>query len=445
MKPVEPAPTYKGIRDLLVRLSEQGQSVFASALESPTIQEINNEYYYWDKVKYKVPASLKGVLQPAEFWQIVKYSRILNQKTLSVAGHVFHFTQTDGLYSLLHEFDLNLGGTLGGQTTLDKTEQHKFLIGSLMEESIASSQIEGAVTSRVVAKDMLRKGRSPRNLSERMILNNYETINYIVTQKDKFLTAESLMTIHRLITADTLEHEADSGRLRTHNDIHVVDALNGEIIHTPPSHPVLPDFVQALCELFNDENPPFFLHPVVKASIIHFLIGYFHPFIDGNGRTARALFYWYLLRKGYWLTEYLSISRVIMQSRNQYYRAFQYVENDSNDVTYFVHYQTNALKKAYKDLKHYIERKTAERTQRASLLRLGGLSERQVEILQIIRDEPTLALTVKEIQNRFGTSNQTARNDVEKLVAARFLSVIKINRKEQRFVKSEQFDNLLKP
>ena len=443
MTSVEPPPPYEGIRELLIRLSLKGQSVFSNVLENKIIQEINDNYQYWDKVKYKVPPSVKDDLEPAEFWQIVKYSRLLGQKTLVLAGHQFRFTQTDGLYSLLHTFDLHLGGTLGGQAELDSTERHKFLIGSIMEESIASSQIEGAVTSRVIAKEMLRQNRPPRNKSERMILNNYLTIRHIATNKEKPLTLESLLDAHRLITADTMDNPEDAGQLRCQDTIHVVDVLNGEIVHTPPSHTTLPEFVTALCLLFNDNSPSFFVHPVVKASIIHFLIGYFHPFVDGNGRTARALFYWYLLRKGYWLTEYLSISRVIMQSRSHYYKAFQYVERDGNDLTYFVHYQATTLKKAYEELKRYIDRKTSERKQRTSLLRMGGISDRQAEILQILRDEPTSLLTVKEIQNRFGTSNQTARTDLEKLVTSGFLSVIKINQKEQRFGKSVEFDKLL--
>lgn len=443
MKSVEPPPPYHGIWELIVRLSTKGQSVFSNALENKVIQEINNEYQYWDKVKYKIPPSLKDDIQPAEFWQIVKYSRLLQQRTLMLAGHSFHFTQTDGLYSLLHEFDLHLGGTLGGQAELDSTERHKFLIGSIMEESIASSQIEGAVTSRIIAKEMLRQNRIPRNTSERMILTNYLTIRHIYNTKQEPLTLESLLSIHRLMTADTLENPADAGRLRDQDTIHVVDVLESEIIHTPPTFKKLPQFVNELCLLFNDNGPDFFVHPVVKASMIHFLIGYFHPFVDGNGRTARALFYWYLLRKGYWLTEYLSISRVIMQTRAQYYKAFQYVVKDDNDLTYFVHYQTTTLKKAHEELKRYIDRKITERQQRASLLRMGGISERQAEILQLVRDEPTTLLTVKEVQNRFGTSNQTARTDLEKLVTAGFLSVIKINQKEQRFAKSADFDSLL--
>lgn len=442
MKSVESPPGYRGIMEILSKLDNQGKSVFYQMDESDIIRLINDDYLYWDKIKYKVPKSLQPYLSPEDLWQIIKHSRRLGQKQLRFTSHRFAFTQTDAMYSQLHHFDLHLGGTSGGPDQLDVTEKNRYLMGSIMEEAIASSQIEGAVTSRVVAKDMLRKNRQPRNLSERMIVNNFQTIRHIVSIKDDVLTEEHLLGIHKLITANTLDHPEDAGRLRQHNDIHVVDAIDGDIIHTPPAYTTLPGFIAELCRFFNDDDPDYFIHPIVKASIIHFLIGYFHPFTDGNGRTARALFYWYLLRKGYWLTEYLSISRVIIQSRMQYYRAFQYVEADENDMTYFVLYQVKTLRKAYDELLAYIHRKTLEKKQLASLQRMEGISDRQAMIIRLIRENPDYYFTVKEIENRFGISNQTARTDLQQLVDRGFLAKVMANRKEQRFIKGDQLDRL---
>ncbi|WP_228724376.1 Fic family protein [Spirosoma sp. KUDC1026] len=309
-----------------------------------------------------------------------------------------------------------------------------------MEESIASSQIEGAVTSRVAAKEMLRKDRAPRNKSERMIVNNYQTIQHIIAIKKEPLTPEALLNIHQLMVDQTMDNPDEAGQFRQHDDIHVVDAIESEVIHTPPSFSTLPDFIQDLCEFFNDETPGFFLHPVVKASIIHFLIGYFHPFTDGNGRTARALFYWYLLRKGYWLTEYLSISRVIKESRNQYYRAFQYTEADENDLTYFVVYQVKTLSKAYDELKKYIAHKNQEKQQQLALQRNEGLSPRQAEIVDWLQRDPNVTLSAKEVQIRLGVSNQTARFDIQALIEAGYLADFLINRKERRYVRGPRFD-----
>ncbi|MGA0555814.1 Fic family protein [Larkinella sp. VNQ87] len=444
MKKLEQPPTDTNFQKIVSKFYTTELQILSKLEVGHVIEKINSEYLYWDKVKYKVPAELKKDVSEEELWTLVKRARYTNQKGLAFANNRFYYTNTDTLYSTFHLFDLNLGGSLGGQSELSESDKHQYLIGSIMEESIASSQIEGAVTSRVVAKDMLRKNRPPRNKSEQMILNNYLTIQHILEIKNQSLTSEALLEIHRLITADTMEKAEEAGQFRQHDDIHVVDAIDGEVIHTPPGYATLPSFIDDLCRFFNDETPTFFIHPIVKASIIHFLIGYFHPFTDGNGRTARALFYWYLLRKGYWLTEYLSISRVILKSRMQYYRAFQYTEADENDLTYFVMYQVRTLQQAYEELKKYIDRKNTEKKQLVSLQRIEGISLRQAQIIKLMQEDPDTILTVKEIETRFGVANQTARNDLQQLVDMSFLEKIYVNRKEQRFVRHSQFDHILK-
>ena len=405
------------------------------------IHDIDEEYLYWDKAKYKVPQHLKDIIDAEGLWRAVKASRQLRQRILTISSERFYFTQTDSLYNRLHEFDLHLGGSLGGRETITDADKHRYLIGSIMEESIASSQIEGAVTSRVAAKDMLRKNRPPRNNSERMIVNNYLTIQHIVANRTRSLTPDLLLETHRLMTADTMDKPEESGQFRTHNDIYVVDAIDGEIVHTPPDFGTLTRFVEDLCRFFNDEEPTYFLHPVVKASIIHFLIGYFHPFTDGNGRTARALLYWYLLRKGYWLTEYLSISRVIMQSRSQYYKAYQYAEADSNDVSYFVQYQVKAMKQAYDELKRYIDRKISEKKQVVNWQIEGHLSARQAQIVTWVHADSTRIVSVKEVETLLGISNQTARTDLQQLVQKGYLREVLINRKEKQFTRGPRFND----
>ncbi|WP_232074067.1 Fic family protein [Spirosoma aureum] len=440
MGKIEPTPTYKSYIEYFQDFIKKGRlDAHAALYQKGIIRKINDDYLYWSDVKYKVPVEYKDVLTPIDLWSIVKEDRFHNRRYFEVGHEGFYFTKTDSLEKQLHEFDLHLAGASGKQTkAASEVDKHHYLIGSIMEESIASSQIEGAITSRIVAKEMLRKKRPPKNMSERMIVNNYLTIQHIIDIRKDSLTSNNLMELHRLMTADTLDNPEESGRIRSHDTIYVVDAINGDIIHTPPSHSSLPTFIDDLCRFFNDETPDFFVHPVVKASIIHFLIGYFHPFTDGNGRTARALFYWYLLRKGYWLTEYLSISRVIMQSRAQYYRAFQYTEADENDLTYFVLYQVKTLSRAYDELKKYIDRKNQEKRQLLILQRQEKLSPRQAQIVEWLRQDPNSILSIKEVETRLGVSNQTARNDIRMLVKARFLEELPINSKERHYIRGER-------
>lgn len=184
-----------------------------------------------------------------------------------------------------------------------------------------------------------------------MIVNNYEGIRFIAEHKDDKMSMELLLKIHSKMTAKTLNDSTNEGKFRQNNDIVVIDGITNEIVHTPPSYKEIPDFINRICEFANNEAKDVFIHPIIKAIIIHFLLAYLHPFVDGNGRTARALFYWYMLKNGYWLTEYLSISRIIYASKRQYEKAYLYVETDDYDLGYFVTYHLKVLSLAFKNYK----------------------------------------------------------------------------------------------
>lgn len=405
------------------------------------IRAINNKYLYWDKVKYQAKSDN---FSPVELWAAIKLSRSLDYKHLNFGKYKFSFSQTDYIQRILHEFDLNIGGNLGAQKLIPEQEKEKYLISSIMEEAIASSQIEGAVTTRKKAKEMLRKNDKPRSKSEQMILNNYRTIQTIVDWKSQPLTTELFLHIHKLISYNTLDNRSDEGKFRSSNDIYVVNHIESEIVHTPPDFKEIPTLMEEVCNFFNNDKHDFFVHPVIKGIILHFMIGYIHPFVDGNGRTARALFYWYLLSKGYWLTEYLSISRLIIKSKNQYESAYLYTENDENDLTYFINYNLKTMDKAYDALREYIERKIDEKKYITNFQRIQFINNRQAEILKWFYDEPHLLLTVKEVENRLRVSNQTARTDLQQLIQYGFVELIQINKKKQAFARISDFENKIK-
>ncbi|WP_316801485.1 Fic family protein [Pedobacter frigidisoli] len=402
------------------------------------IDKINDGYLYWDKVKH-----YDAGIRPDQLWARVKASRVINAKKLAFGSHKFLFNLTNTIQKQLHEFDLHIGGNLGANRIIPEADKKRYLVSSIMEEAIASSQIEGAVTTRKKAKEMLRKSAKPRNTSEQMILNNYITINHIVKEKDDQLTLDKLFEIHRLIVKDTMDEEQDEGRFRDNNDIRIVDSTDGEVVHFPPDHSLLKILMAELIDFCNDKHDEQFIHPIIKGCIIHFMIGYIHPFVDGNGRTARALFYWYLLKKGYWLTVYLSISRLIYKSKVKYAKAFLYTETDDNDLTYFIAYKLNVMQMSFKELKDYIQRKMDEKRQMSDFQKIRGINERQATILKWISEDPDSLLTVKELENRLLISNQTARTDLEGLVKMGYLEVIELNRKMKGFCKSENFDQLL--
>lgn len=186
------------------------------------------------------------------------------------------------------------------------------------------------------------------------------------------------------------------------------------MLHDPPSAEELPARLNRLCAFANQPKGPFF-HPVLRACALHFQIAYDHPFRDGNGRTARAVFYWSMLRAGYWLFEYLPISRFIYRSSTQYGRAFLYTETDDFDLTYFFVYKAHVLRLVRQDLQQYLEHKRAEMVQTRNVFEEDGrLNHRQRSlILRFIRD-PEQRVTIALHQGRHAVAYGTARSDLLK-------------------------------
>ena len=403
------------------------------------VESLNDSYSYWTDVKYK---RAPYEISPEDLWACVKVSRELKKTTIWNKYNI-SYAPTNKMQRQCHNFDMNFGGTWGSTSVIPDVNKERYLISSLMEEAISSSQMEGASTTRKVAKDMLRKNISPRSRSEQMIFNNYETIRFIVTNKHQPLTPELLCHIHSLMTNKTLENSGDEGRFRNNNDVVVEDSITHEIVHTPPPYNDIPEFINTLCEFFNSESEETFIHPIIRAIIIHFMIAYVHPFVDGNGRTARALFYWYMLKKGYWLMEYMSISRIIYKSKKSYEKSFLYAESDGNDIGYFIAYNLRVLELAFNELQRYIKQKSAQRTLSSNFIELEGINSRQADILALVKDNPQIIFTVKELQNRYAISNPTARLDLEGLVEKGYLKKIQVNKVKSSFIKGEKFNTLL--
>lgn len=402
--------------------------------------KIDDGYLYWDKIKYMAPTGVGAEV----LWQAVKIRRSMNVIQITFGKYTFHFTVTGKMQALLHEFDMNFGGNIGSKSIIPEKDRTQYLISSIMEEAIASSQMEGASTTRKVAKDMLRKQTKPINKSQQMILNNYNTIRYLVDNKDLAFSVDVLKDIHRSIANKTLDNSEYEGKFRTDNSIYVMDNITGEIAHTPPDVAEIEGLLNGVCDFANESTSDPFIHPIIKGIIIHFMLAFIHPFVDGNGRTSRSLVYWYLLKNGYWMTEYLSISRVIYKSKAQYEKAFLYTESDGFDLSYFINYNLVALKKAYEDLKVYLQKKIKEQQDFYTFRGFANINERQAQLIRILKEKPTSFFTAKELTTRFNVTPKTARADLQHLVELKLMVESPVNRRTIGYIKSDIFDERLK-
>ncbi|MFI3261489.1 MAG: Fic family protein [Rikenellaceae bacterium] len=431
---IEKAPHIDNLIEALFKLQTDNDV-------NSMVDRINEKYEYWNDLKYKkLPESVSSA---HELWACVKASRKFHYievwKKYKIQLYI-----TNHMQRLCHEFDMNFGGSWGAESVMPSSNREQYLVSSLMEEAISSSQMEGASTTRKVAKDMLRKKISPRDKSQKMIYNNYQTICFIAENKNNNLTPELLLKIHALMTEDTLENDVDAGCFRSNNDVVVEDGITHETVHTPPSYEAIPEFINDLCCFFNEAESQVFIHPIIRGIIVHFMIAYVHPFADGNGRTARALFYWYMLKCGYWLTEYLSISRVIAKSKKSYEKAYLYTEQDENDMGYFVAYNLRVLDLAFKELQSYIKRKAENSKQSAQFLPLGNINERQAEIINILYNNSSAVFTIKELTVRFSVVASTAKSDIVGLIDLGLVSEIAFNKVKKGYVKSKNFDDIVK-
>jgi Fic family protein len=388
--------------------------------------DVQGEYEHWDKIRHRVPPN---GLTPEEWWLCIKLRRNALARALPLLDknkNAFRVSLTDSMQRLLHFVDREAAGAIRGMEA--SGGQERFLIRSLIEEAMTSSQLEGAATTRAVAKEMLSTGRQPRDQSERMIYNNYVAMNHIRERKGANITPDAIMELHSILTDGTLEASGDCGRFRTAADNVVIydRGTPPTLLHVPPPAHELPERLGRLCDFANDGGGDIFVHPVVRAIAIHFQIGYDHPFVDGNGRTARALFYWSMLNSGYWLTEYLSISSVLNKAPGKYLRAYFYTESDDQDLSYFIAQQLDAIEKAILGLHSYIAKKHAEDSAARKVLRnskIGGmtLNHRQRSLLANALKDQERTYTIASHQAAHTITYPTALNDLNSLHKAGIL------------------------
>lgn len=385
-------------------------------------------YLHWDKLRHLTPPA---GFTSEDWWLATKFKRRGSRHVLPLKdaqGTPFSFSDTGELYRRLHQIDRDASGRIevAHADAVGRDHRERYLMRSLVEEAIASSQLEGAATTRRVAREMLRSGRAPRDHGERMIVNNYRGMEFLRDSASEDLTLSMLVELQTILTEGTLESGA-VGRLRLPtDDVAVVDQRDGEIVHTPPDASLLRERLECLLDFANgraaDDE---FLHPVVKAILIHFMIGYEHPFVDGNGRTARALFYWSMARSGYWLTEFLSISAVIRRSPVQYVRAYVLSEIDDCDATYFIDYNLRVILDSIQLLHQYLARKTREAITLEDMLRgsraAAMLNHRQTALIGHLLKHPDVWYTIDGHRRSHNVTYETARTDLAKLDALGFL------------------------
>lgn len=379
------------------------------------------KYLYWDKIKFQnIPDQLENA---EELWYVIKKMRFFSMPTYlkNEQDKVFRLWKPDFIEELLHKLDLKLGWNFLN-VELSDSERKIFLQNGIAEESISSSQIEGALTSSKVAKEMIAKWRKPNTKDEKMIINNYKAMQFIKDEyKDSKLTLAWLLELQSILTKGTLDEPNQVGRLRKDDDEIIIQNSTGtKILHVPMKEKKMKEELHKLIDFANDENE-IFIHPFIKATLLHFWIGFLHPFCDGNGRTARAIFYWYLIRKWYWGFNFIPVSKAIHKSKKQYSDAYIYSEQDDNDLTYFLVYIANKVIQSMEEFEEYVKEKIER--QKIMYIELAHLwmNERQKKLIAHFLKNPKSYTNTTIHKNHNSVALNTAKSDLRDLMNKWFL------------------------
>jgi Fic family protein len=415
--PVIPKP----LADLLSQESENLPEIFAASV-SPTP---TGKYLHWDNLRHRDPP--EGLTEE-QWWLGVKLARYGAQRELPLQdkhGRVFVFNIPPLITQYLHEIDSRGSGRIAMPAEVSSSEtKTRYLVRSLIEEAITSSQLEGASTTRKKAMEMFRSSKQPADRNERMIFNNLKGMEFIQKHQGEPLTSDMVFAIHEEMMRGTVD-DSEPGRLQTEDDerVSVVSNVTHKVVHEPPPADQLEERLEAMCRFANGEGETEFMHPVIRAILLHLWLAYDHPFSDGNGRTARALFYWSMLNSGYWLFEFISVSSILRKSSGDYARAFLYTETDSNDATYFLVHQLQVIDQALQALEKYLEKKTGEiRRAEKILTGISGINHRQLALLSHALRKPHADYTINSHKVSHRIAYATARADLLKLTELGLLS-----------------------
>lgn len=382
-------------------------------------------YFPFDEFRHRVPKELNINLA----WAMTKLARSRTSQSLFWLGPDFQrcaYTPTSQIQKTTTIVDQNTT-TAALEWTVNKIgeEQHfQYLFNDLVEdESISSSQLEGAATTTCVAKDMLKRKREPRSLDERMILGNFKMMRFSWDNRDKPISIELIKEMHKLGVEGINDDEYIPGVFRSDDSVYVEDR-DQNILHQPPPANGLTARFSSICNWINtdhdDINSSTYIHPLIKAICIHFIIGFEHPFHDGNGRVARSLFYWFMFKKNYGAFRYISISNLLKKAVSQYGKSYLYTETDDLDMTYFISYQCSIVIRAVTEFKSHCDKAILEIEKFNKWLWSTGvykkLNDRQKTVFQVAKNGLASVFTITNVKENLGCSYNTAASVLNGLV-----------------------------
>ncbi len=307
-----------------------------------------------------------------------------------------------------------------------KPVQRSIILDALIDEAFNSSVIEGAFSTKRRTKEMVEKKLKPSNKSEQMIINNFNALDFILLNLSSPLDEDMILSIYRILTKNAVDEGCEVEKYRD-DLVFVCDVNSTQPIFTAPPHTQVQSLMDALVEFIRTPDD---LHPVIKSCIIHFYFVYIHPFFDGNGRTARAISYMYLLQKGFDFFKFFSISSVVREQKTKYYKAIKETEDFESDLSYFINFYVEMILDSILRIMDKFNREYGYRLVLAYLNQAGIiLSQRQKKAINIFMKADKNYTTIDEYSKKLKVTYETARSDLTQLSELGLFKKSKISRR----------------
>ena len=288
---------------------------------------------------------------------------------------------------------------------------------SIIDEAYYSSAIEGAYSTRAQAHELIQSGKPPASRDERMIINNYAALRFVLDHLDTPINEAFVLETARILTDGTLDPGTKPGW--RDGPVQVISGRQ-EIVYTAPDAEKIRPMLDDLFAFLSSED----IHPVVKACALHIYFVTIHPLFDGNGRTARALSYMILLQSGYDFFRQVPISGLLAQERSRYYKAIRASQDpvNGNDFTYFLEYYADMLFRSISDIHHQMAEKRKIEQLRKDAAALAS-ADRLCAGMDWLYRKGFRTITTEKWKDQLKVSFETARKDLNWLAERGYLAV----------------------
>lgn len=343
----------------------------------------------------------------------------------------FWYFPSDSINKKIHHVE-SLGNRLFDRIENHSSFKHEFLANAAIEEAITSAIYEGANSTRSKAKALIASGEKPKNKDEWMLINNYLAMKWIKDNSTLPVSSGLVLKIHEIVSKNTLEGDDANFCGKFRDDVVYVGSHEG-ITYTK--------IEETLNEIIEQTtNHPRFIHSLIRGILLHYFIAYIHPFFDGNGRTARTLFYFKAIKNDLKFVELLSVSANLKEHGRRYEKSFDLVKEHELDMTFFIDFCLDSLITALDK----VEKKVNYLIDISSLIEKEGINSNQVSLLQRMALNKYRATSIEEYAEDIGKSREIARRELKDLLNKGYLREEKKGKKYIYYIQSKFLREKLK-